>query len=187
MESNYSLLPSSLQHVGPGYQTILHPRLLVRGAEGGLNEEANIGSCPGPQSKKQGCHFQPLELRSERKGCRSGLLPCALASVCEKTKKKKSAERGAWPRSPEHQSSPSPRGPGKASAQSEGDKQNAHEVTKADSLNLKDKRHKVIWVFINCLLPKCSLYCPSFRYPPVPDKHGPPTTTPLTREDQECQ
>lgn len=68
--------------------------------------------------------------------------------------------------------------------QSEGDKQNAHEVTKADSLNLKDKRHEVIWVFINRLLPKYSLYCPSFRYPPVPDKHGPSTTTLLTREDQ---
>lgn len=68
--------------------------------------------------------------------------------------KKQSKEQRASPRSPEYQSSPSQHGPGEASVQSEGDKQSAHEVTKADSLNLKDKRHEVIWVFINYLLPK---------------------------------
>lgn len=44
VEANDSLLPSSFHHVSPAYQTILHPRLLVRGAEGVLNEEANIGA-----------------------------------------------------------------------------------------------------------------------------------------------
>lgn len=54
--------------------------------------------------------------------------------------KRQYAEQRTLPRLPDTRADPGH----SEQEQPEGDKQNSHEVTKPDSLNLKDKRHKVI-------------------------------------------
>lgn len=73
VESNYScLFPSSLHHVGPAYQIVLHPRLLTRGAEGGGGAKwgSKHRAMPWPTKSKAGFSLSASRAEVRKEGMR---------------------------------------------------------------------------------------------------------------------